>query len=271
MELAEFWKKIELPEEAVRKVQEVPVSEAEYLQGKELFYQEKEQFYEWIKKQPDYRLRFLYFYSRLGCEVYRAYQERQIPEQIYWDTFRDLTYWCENCYREYGEYGINQYDWFFRHIEMTIFRLGRLEFERLPSEWEFVSGESRIQKGDPIIFIHIPQGEELDIQACKASVEQAYQFWGRDYIYICHSWLLYPELKKLLKPDSNILEFQKLFDVIDVDFKEREAEWRIFIKVQDVPEKYPEQTSLQRAAKAYLQQGGQLGNGFGVWKSIKTI
>ena len=133
MELAEFWKKIELPEEAVRKVQEVPVSEAEYLQGKELFYQEKEQFYEWIKKQPDYRLRFLYFYSRLGCEVYRAYQERQIPEQIYWDTFRDLTYWCENCYREYGEYGINQYDWFFRHIEMTIFRLGRLEFERLPS------------------------------------------------------------------------------------------------------------------------------------------
>lgn len=47
---------------------------------------------------------------------------------------------------------------------------------------------------------------------------------------------------------SGIAEFQKLFDVIDVDFKEREAEWRIFVKVQDAPEKYPEKTSLQRAA-----------------------
>lgn len=271
MELTEFWQRIGLPEEAVMRLQEFQISEEEYLQGKAMFQKEKERFYDWIKKQPDYRLRFLYFYSRLGCETYRFYQERQIAEQIYWDTFKDITYWCENCYREYGEYGINQYDWFFRHIELTIFRLGRLEFERLPSEWEFVSGDITIQKGDPIIFIHIPQGEKLDIQACKASVEQAYEFWGRDYVYICHSWLLYPELKKLLKPDSNILAFQKLFDVIDVDFQEREAEWRIFVKVQDAPEKYPEHTSLQRAAKRYLQQGGQIGNGFGVWKGIKTI
>ena len=56
---------------------------------------------------------------------------------------------------------------------MTIFCLGRLEFEWLKSEWDFVYEGRRIKKGDPVIFIHIPQGKKLEIGRCRDSICQA--------------------------------------------------------------------------------------------------
>ena len=264
MELQTFFEGIGLPEEAARLVLGLHVSEEEYQNGKQLFWKDEERFYTWVKAKEQFRLRFLYYFSRLGCETYERYMEKKIPETVYWDTFRDITYWCMNCRNEFGEYGINQYDWFFRHIKLTIFCLGRLEFEWLKSEWDFVYKGRKVKRGEPVIFIHIPQGKKLEIEDCRDSIRQAQIFWGKEYIYICHSWLLYPGLREILKDGSNILEFQKLFDVIDVDYKEREAEWRIFTKVAEDPKDYPEKTSLQCAAKQYLIQGRSLGNGFGV-------
>lgn len=266
MELQTFFEKIDLPQEAACLALALHVSEAEYQSGKQLFWTEEECFYTWIKGKENFRLQFLYYFSRFACEMYERYIEKGIAETIYWDTFRDITHWCINCRNEFGEYGIDQYDWFFRHIKMTLFCLGRLEFEWLKSEWDFVHEGRRIQKGDPLIFIHIPQGKRLEISECRDSVRQAQRFWKKEYVYICHSWLLYPGLRKILKDGSNILEFQKLFDIIDIDYKEREAEWRIFTKLEEHPEDYPEQTSLQRMARQYLIQGGRLGNGFGVFR-----
>ena len=78
-------------------------------------------------------------------------------------------------------------------------------------------------------------------------------------IHGCYMWT-----REILKDGSNILKFQKLFDVIDVDYKEREAQWRIFTKIAEDSKDYAERTSLQCAAKQYLIQGRSLGNGFGV-------
>ena len=97
----------------------------------------------------------------MGAETYEIYVKGGPGRKIFRDTFYDLTLWCENCFREYGEYGINEYDWFFRHLELRIFRLGRLEFEKMVSPWEFVTGERTVKKGYTVISIHIPQGEKL--------------------------------------------------------------------------------------------------------------
>ena len=130
MKIERFFKGIQMMPEAVKEVEKLPISEEEYQKKRELFQRDKYSFYKLIRREKDFRIRFLYFFSRMACETYLNYKKRKISDKIYWDTFYALTLWCENSYREYKEYGIDQYDWFFRHIECKIFRLGRLEFEK---------------------------------------------------------------------------------------------------------------------------------------------
>lgn len=266
MELHDFLVGIHMVPEAVMLIKNINITEKEYLRGSDLFHNDKQRFYHSVLEYPDFRIRFLYYFSRMACETYEWYQQEGIEERIYWDTFYDLTLWCNNSYRDYGEYGINQYDWFFRHIEGRIFRLGRLEFEVMESEWDINYEEKVIRKGDTVVSIHIPQGTRLDVHKIKDSFEQAHKYMGNAYLYLCHSWLLYPGLSAMLNKESNILKFQKFFHILEVDYDGKEAEERIYHEKQDNPELYPEVTSLQRNVKHYLLSGQRMGSGLGVLK-----
>ncbi len=261
MELSRFLKGIRLMPEAAWQLENIKITEEQYEEERDCFYKERKEFYRRICRKKDAHLLFLYYFCRFACETYDSYVEQDIAESVYWDTFYDFTLWSENCYRDYGEYGIAEYDWLYRHIEMRLFRFGRLQFEKTSVEpgWGIAEGEE-------VISIHIPQGEKLEIQACRESIQRGRRFWGTEYRYLCDSWLLEPELRKLLKEGSNILEFQKWFEIVSVDKKCRQAEERIFIKVQENPADYPEETSLQKAAKRYLMDGGKLGCGVGILK-----
>ncbi|MFR3947236.1 MAG: acyltransferase domain-containing protein [Ruminococcus sp.] len=242
------------------------MGEEEYQENKLLYEKDRALFYEKILLEKDYRLVFLYYLCRMGAETYDAYEKRGISREIFRDTFYDLTFWCENCFLEYGEYGIDEYDWFFRHMKLTIFRLGRMQFEIMDSRWNFTAGERMVKKGDPIISIHIPQGEKLTLESVRESIIQGMAFWGKEMPYLCHSWLLYPGLKDILPEKSNIIMFQNQFQIVETDWDEREAEWRIWGKVQRNLNVYSENTSLQRAAKKYLKSGKVLGSGLGILK-----
>ena len=87
-----------------------------------------------------------------------------------------------------------------------------------------------VKKGDPIISIHIPQGEKLTLESVRESIIQGMAFWGKEMPYLCHSWLLYPGLKDILPEKSNIIMFQNQFQIVETDWDEREAEWRIWGK-----------------------------------------
>ena len=93
--------------------------------------------------------------------------------------------------------GLRSTTGFCRHLDMSLFRLGRLEFERIPSLWDIQTDEISVHKGDPVISVHIPQGEKLELDACLDSFRQAEQFWKEKQVYLCHSWLLYPGLKEI--------------------------------------------------------------------------
>lgn len=253
--------------EAVHAVEGLVIPEEEYQKNKALFQTDKECFYKEILKEKDFRLRFLYYFSRMACDAFAYYWQRDRDERIYRDTFYDLTLWCENCFRDYGEYGIQEYRWFFRHIEGRIRRMGRLQFEELDVEWKEVEEDTEIQGKVPVINVHIPQGEKLELSAVKASFEQAFRVWGKEIPYVCDSWLLYPGLADILQEDSNILKFQRLFRVTRVETGGQEAEKRIFHRVLDEPAEYPEKTTLQRRAKEYLLEGKQLGSGIGVLRT----
>ena len=91
------------------------------------------------------------------------------------------------------------------------------------STWENWGGcirdvpEYGIAKGTPILEIHIPAGEKLDIEKALASLDRAREFFPKyfpDYAYdwfTCSSWLLDEDLKDYLPETSNILRFGNLF------------------------------------------------------------
>ena len=287
MNIIEFWDGIKLGNNHREAVLEMNFEETECKRLYELYKKDHHEFFEEVLKKEKSGLWFLWLYSNMACEVYECYKKEGIAEKIFWDTFQDIRFWCENTEREFGTLGLAVYEWFYRHIDMVLFRFGRLQFEVLTMEETVIGEENKlredsiwrkqdnivenkrtkevcIEKGTQVINIHIAQGEPLTWEACEKSIKMAKEFWGTDKPYVCHSWLLYPGLDEVLSEKSNIREFRKYFKVLQVDYKEREAEWRVFGKVLKNVVEYPEDTSLQKRVKEYLLSGKSLGNGWAV-------
>lgn len=271
MRLDRFCEGIRLMPEAVKELESIEVEEEEYKKNKRLFQEDKDAFYAAILKEKKFRLLFLYYFCRMGCDAWEEYIKKGISEKVYWDTFYDLTLWCGNCRQEYGEYGIAQYDWFYRAIEGKLLRLGRLEFEQGCSEWEFVCRGRKVSLGEQVIYVHVPQGERLEWKECLESFARAFRLWGKDRCYLCHSWLLGEELEDILPEESNIRKFREFFTVVRIDYEEREAEWRVFRTVNRSIKAYPEETALQKRMKKLLLEGKCFGNGLGVWKNGRNV
>lgn len=122
----------------------------------------------------------------------------------------------------------------------------------------------RVGKGDDIIAVHIPAKGALTREACEKSYDQAKEIFKSIYpecdfkAFRCHSWMMAPELRDILKPGSNLLEFQSPYkkypshtkgeDVLNFVFKMK------FTSYNDLPE----DTSLQRALKKIYLSGGYL-------------
>lgn len=261
-----FWEKINLSKELLEEIENLEKNFAEVNSLCGLYEKDHKDFYKTILEKEKSELWFLYLYSFMACKTYDKYLERRIPDIIFWNTFMDIRFWCENYEREYGKKGLGAHDWFYRHIDLKLFRFGRLQFEEMYLEEDLIGKEITIPKGTKVLNIHIPQGEKLAWKDCRESISMAEKFWGKDEIYICHSWLLYPGLADLLGENSNIRRFAKHFTILSTDFKEREAEWRIFGKVERIISDYPEETLLQKRTKEYLLSGKVLGNSWGVLK-----
>lgn len=232
-------------------------------QLRKLFEEDEPSFYQALQKEKTEYQTALYLYMKWGAESYPSYKEAGISDRIYYDTFRDMEIWYRHCLKETGIPGMKQYQWTSLPIKRKIYRLGRLQYE--PSRLKDENWEEG--KEIPVLEVHIPEGEPLDVQAVKDSFKEVAGFFEEVVSYKydgfhCESWLLSPQLHNLLSKQSNILRFQDLFFVYN-EIPARQAEERVFGKVTDRIEEYPEDTSLQRALKAYLQKGNKVGMGCG--------
>lgn len=259
----QFMDGIGLPDRIKRRLEAMDVPEEKWKEWEQAFYQDKEKCYALLQEETPYRLFVLAFCCHMAIRKRNWYRQQGIREKIYWDTFSDIRIWAENCERDYGEIGLHPFFWIARHLEGSLFRLGRLQFEITTAEKELP--QVGIKKEAPIFCVHIPQGEKLGYAEVCQSFAYAQDFWRKDLPYLCYSWLLYPKLREILPQESNILAFQSLFEIIEVNEEERQAEERIFGKPLENREDYPEKTSLQRNAKKYLLSGNALGNGRGIF------
>ncbi len=269
MQIQELMNRIKIPEAVQIFCNKIEIRDDEYQTEKEIFHKDLKIFIEKWRNRSDKYEWALKFYLMLACEVYEDYQKQKISDKVFDDTFYDITIWCEECYRQYGVYGLKELWWLAQSINMKLFRLGRLQFEPIVIEEDMVGENEVIPKGTRALNVHIPAGESLDLKACLDSFRNAELFFGeKGQIYVCDSWLLAPELKKLLSEESNIIRFQNLFEITKVYYAFPQAEQRVFGEILEDKSQYPEDTLLQRNLKKYLMDGKNPGIGTGFVKNI---
>ncbi len=209
--------------------------------------------------QADNGLTVLALYLHWLPEMHARYEALGIPASIYQDNLKDITLWCEDYTAKTGQPGIQQWPWVGKSLRLELFRLGRLQFEPTTLEETITLHGKTFPAGTPVLSVHIPAGEPLAPADALASFRQAEDFFPRYFgttypLFICYSWLMAPSLKGMLPPESRILQFQAMFDVV-AESPRRQAEERVFGFLADDPTTYPENTSLQRALKAHLLTG----------------
>lgn len=141
-------------------------------QLRKLFEEDEPSFYQALQKEKTEYQTALYLYMKWGAESYPSYKEAGISDRIYYDTFRDMEIWCRHCLKETGIPGMKQYQWTSLPIKRKIYRLGRLQYE--PSRLKDENWEEG--KEIPVLEVHIPEGEPLDVQAVKDSFKEAAGF-----------------------------------------------------------------------------------------------
>ena len=160
-------------------------------------------------------LSYLYFCEALS----ERYKEKGIPEQILLDTLGDLVIWTNVWSDIKGELYLGELPWLGNHMKMRLFRLGSLEFIARQSTVE--NQKAGLSEGDPILDIHIPNGAPLSPEKCRASIECAKQFYAKFYPefeyhhIVTTTWLLDPTLEQFVGPQSNIVNFGKMFTLVD--------------------------------------------------------
>lgn len=265
MTMREFCEKTGMKKETIRCVEQFMLDESVYLRYRQLFQEDQIQFFKQLKEEQNWRMLALVLYIRMAVEVYEKYKEKQIEEQIYFDTFSDFRIWSEVCEKKYGACGLTECEWLSLPLELKIFRLGRLQFEPICLQREIHTEKCTLPEGTNVLNVHIPEDGRLETEKCLDSFLQAEAFFGESFAaFVCESWLISPKLRGLLEKDSNLIKFMDLFENYGVIYPFRQAEQRVFGEISDQKETYPERTSLQRALKKYVLDGNEPGMGQGV-------
>lgn len=128
-------------------------------------------------------------------------------------------------------------------------------------EWHCILPEDA-----PIVCVHIPYGANLEPSLVEASYARARDIFAKCYpdlhygAFYTHTWLLSPQLRGILKPDSRILAFQKKYALYPCKSAGRFVFPFVFA-VSAPPDDLstlPEDTSLRRDLKALYLSGGYI-------------
>lgn len=221
----------------------------------------------------------------LAQRVYEKYRERNIPDEIFYNTMSDITVWVNTLKREENVDGLKNIGWLYNHFKFELFKVGRMQYQFFKTNY-VLSGvplhkisKMTVKNHRNVLNIHIPEGEPLDFDKCKNSINSAKEFSGKyfpEYTFdgfVCESWLLDPNNSLFMDKSKNIVKFSELFDTV-VRTKHNNFEivkrlWGKEIKTADEIRDFAENTDLQRRTKAYILSGGKTGNGYGTIRLFK--
>ncbi|HVE90733.1 MAG TPA: hypothetical protein VNE62_00315 [Actinomycetota bacterium] len=119
------------------------------------------------------------------------------------------------------------------------------------------------RRGDAALSQHVPRGASLSAEACDLAFELMSQAFTRYFadqvprVVTCTSWLLDEQLAEYLPASSNIIGFQRRFEVVPGGRDDAE-EILTHVFGPDRPgdlSQLPEDTTLQRAVLQHLRAG----------------
>lgn len=189
---------------------------------------------------------------RCACDAYSKYEELGISKEIFIATMKFFSRFLQDHKDKHGRYRFVWAWWAVRQLSMVEYRIGELEYEM------------KIEDDRRLIGIHIPADADLSTDKLRNSYLDAVEFFKKyypDYYgadMVCSSWLLAPSLKCVLPKNSRILQFQKAFDIDEMEEDSLDfMDWVYGSK--DIPfDELPEDTSLQRNLKPYLRNNGKI-------------
>lgn len=259
--MEQLCRNINMPEEVTQQMVELHRTLEEYpcldlLMQEETWAQGLEQLKEALGEDPRGMKRLC---SMLRCAL-RAkseYRRLGISDTIYVDSMAAFSRFVREHKESYGCYGFDRGSWTPRQVSAKLFRIGQLEYEMTTLE------------GQSVVSLHIPTDVDLRPEVLVPSIREGLAEFYRlfpDYagktIY-CHSWLMSPLLKDFLPENSNILQFQKLFDMEPEGIPGNGVILWVFKNPKLPKEEYPENTSLQRKLKKFFLDGGEFLEGKG--------
>ncbi len=199
----------------------------------------------------------LYFCEQLA----EKYREHGIPECVLEATLSDLPIWTKVCFSIYGVVGLRNSQWLKRHLSFKLFRLGRLQF--CLGEFEKSHSEIGALSGEPVIEVHIAEGEPLSPAECDKSFALAVEFFDKYFpshkykYFTCHSWLLDKD-SDIIAASSNIRSFAERFT--ELEREESDAILRYVFRYDTTRETLMSQeakTSLAKKIKEHVAEGGR--------------
>jgi hypothetical protein len=213
-----------------------------------------------VETTPLGRYFFVYVCLAALADVRRLHARRGIPDDISWATLADLGRNLKRDRLLLGDGGLRTSRWLTLHFRGSIYELGRLQFNRMRIRAAHVA--DAFPEGDPALGVHIPESGPLTPNACDESLASAQPFFARHFpetptrLGICTSWLLDPQLADYLGPESNIMRFQRRFELVGEGFDGDADVLRfVFHRIAPSIEELPQRTTLERAIVAHLRAG----------------
>ncbi|MGD0592553.1 MAG: acyltransferase domain-containing protein [Acidimicrobiales bacterium] len=206
------------------------------------------------------------------------HRSRGISEDISWASMADLARHMAVHRQMYSATGVDAPWWLTMCLRAEMFDLGRLQFNWLhlgvgdesPPWYPAEEAERRgvgFRYGDACVGVHIPESGPMTPAACDDSFERAKGFFAeffplrdqRRRLATCWSWLLDDQLADWLSAESNIMRFQRRFELVPGSVEDDEEMLRFVFRVPEplaCLDSLPQRTALERAAVAHLRAGG---------------
>ncbi len=218
----------------------------------------------------DYELGTLALSLLLTYCAHSDYRRRGIDDTVFRSSMRDIYVWSRTCLANRNKLGMYRYAWIRNFYTAEIVRLHRLEFHiiEFPFDVPYSDGTVTVQKGDPVINIHIPADGPLKPADVDVSLSLACDYFHRTGAvpFVCNSWILYPKNRLFCAPDSRLMRFLDRFTILEARDKPNSSDLRRIFGERDSydPPTLPETTTLQRNLKKHLCSGGTMGRGYGI-------
>ena len=218
----------------------------------------------------------LIFYICLTHHLQARYKKAGIGADVWYDTACELKYKMIECKDRTNIWGIKDKESIRSIFEMKCFTLGRLQFEPavfgdiVPAMEYDVKG-MKITADTKVIKVFVPRMlRQLDSELLEESFAMAKDFFANDFggmpmVFVCKSWMLYPEFCGVVY-GTDIKSFADSFEIVAVS---DDGEYPDMVEVFDMDftgraEDYPENTMLRKRFKEYLVNGGKTGRGIGI-------